>query len=113
MSTIKPIFGIAVFLVVVYLIWNLVPPFFHNYEFQDYVETEARDSTYTNQTADEVKALVLKEARNDNIPITPEQITVVKEPNNVSINAHYSVHVDLPFFPQDFQFSASSKNRGF
>ncbi|HEV2112663.1 MAG TPA: hypothetical protein VGR50_00865 [Terriglobales bacterium] len=113
MSAVKPILGVALFLVVMYLIWNLLPPFFHNWQFEDYVETEARDSTYTNQTADDVKALVLKEARNDSIPITAEQINVIKEPNTVSITANYSVHVDLPFFPQDFQFNVSSKNRGF
>ena len=112
MSGVKPILGAAIFLVVVYLIWMLAPPFFHNWQFEDYVENEARDSTYTNQTADDVKALVIKEAHGDNIPLTPEQVNVTKDPNNVSINVNYSVHVDLPFFPQDFHFNVSSKNRG-
>src|SRR5579863_430259 len=101
MSGIKPILGAAIFLVVVYLIWMLAPPFFHNWQFEDYVENETRDSTYTTQTADEVKVLVLKEARSDSIFLTPEQVNVTKDPNNVSINVNYSVHVDLPFFPQD------------
>ena len=113
MSGIKPILGLAVFLAMIFLMWNLVPPFFHNYEFQDYVENEARDSTYTNQTADDIKVLVLKEARNDNVPLTAEQVNVTRDSNNVSINANYNVHVDLPFFPQDFHFTVSSKNRGF
>ena len=113
MSSVKPILGVAIFLVVMYLIWNLAPPFFHNYQFQDFVETQARNSTYTNQTAEDIKALVLKEAHNDSIPITPEQVMVARDPNNVSINVNYSVHVDLPFFPQDFNFNVSSKNRGY
>lgn len=113
MSAVKPVLGVALFLVIVYLMWNLVPPFFHNYQFQDYVENEARDTTYTNQTADEIKALVLKEARSDSIPITAEQVNVQRDSNNVSIIANYNVHVDLPFFPQDFHFTVSSKNRGY
>ena len=113
MSQIKPILGFAVVVIVFYLAWNLIPPFFHNYEFEDYVVNEARDSTYTSQTADEVKVLVLKEASKDEIPVTAEQINIVKNPNDVSINVNYTVHVDLPLFPQDFHFSVSSKNRGF
>jgi len=97
----------------VYLMWNLVPPFFHNYEFQDYVENEARDSTYTNQSADDVRALVLKEAHNDSVPLTADQINVTKDSNNVSISANYTVHVDLPWYPQDLHFNVSSKNRGY
>jgi len=113
MSQIKPILGLAVVVIVFYVAWNMIPPYFHNYEFQDYVENEARDSTYTNQTADDVKALVLKEARKDEIPINAEQINIVKNPNDVSINASYTVHVDLAVFPQDLHFSVNSKNRGF
>jgi len=113
MSHIKPILGFAVVAICFYLAWNLVPPFFHKYQFQDYVENEARDSTYTNQTADDVKVLVLKEARSEDIPLTAEQINVVKNPNDVSITANYNVHVDLPLFPQDFHFNISSKNKGF
>ena len=92
MSQIKPILGLAVVVIVFYVAWNMIPPYFHNYEFQDYVENEARDSTYTNQTADDVKALVLKEARKDEIPINAEQINIVKNPNDVI--SHYKT-VDI------------------
>ncbi|HTC79209.1 MAG TPA: hypothetical protein VK657_11380 [Terriglobales bacterium] len=111
MNRIKPIFGIAVFLGIMYLIWELVPPYFHQYQFQDYVDQHAKEVTYEyNKTEDQVRAEIMKEAREDSIPITPEQIQVTKSPTNCTIAVNYTVHVDLPFFPQDIHFVAASKN---
>ena len=81
MNRIKPIFGIAVFLGIMYLIWELVPPYFHQYQFQDYVDQHAK-----------------------------EVIQVTKSTSSCTIAVNYTVHVDLPFFPQDIHFVAASKN---
>jgi hypothetical protein len=113
MSTLKPIFGVAVFAACVYLIWMLVPPFFHNWQFQDFVEQSAKENTYAyNRSEDQVRQIVFKEAQSDNIPLTsPDQIQVTKTGTTCSISVQYTVHVDLPIFPQDFHFTAASANK--
>src|SRR5690349_20107012 len=112
MNTIKPFVGFAGFALVVYLIYMLVPPFFHNYQFQDYIEQSAKENTYAyNKSEDQIRQAVFKEAQDDSIPITADQIQVNKGNQTCSISVNYTVHVDLPLFPQDFHFSASSSNK--
>jgi len=111
MQTFKSFFGLGVFVLAVYLTWELLPPFFHNYQFQDYVQQAAKECTYAyNKTEDQVRTDVFKEAREDSIPITADQIQISKSGTSCSIGLNYTVHVDLPFFPQDFHFTASSAN---
>ena len=111
MNNIKPFIGVAVFLGILYLIWELAPPYFHQYQFQDFVDQRAKEATYEyNKSEDQVRAEVMKEAKEDSIPITPDMIQVAKSPTYCTINVSYTVHVDLPFFPQDLHFVAASKN---
>lgn len=111
MSTIKPWIGLGVFAVVVYLIYMLVPPFFHNYQFQDFIDQAAKENTYAyDKNEDQIRQQVFKEAQEDSIPITMDQIQVSKQSKSCSISVTYTVHVNLPGFPQDFHFVAASKN---
>jgi len=113
-KNIKPIIGIGVFLTVVYLCWMLVPPFFHQYQFNDFVDQKAKECTYAyNKTEDGVRQEVFREAREDSIPISQDQIKVEKSATDCKIAVAYTVHVDIPFFPQDFHFVAASQNANF
>jgi hypothetical protein len=111
MQNAKPLFGIGVLLVIIYLCIMLVPPFYHNFVFQDWVDQKAKEATYEyNKNEDQIRQEVFKEAQADNIPITAEQIQVTKNGNVCAIGVQYNVHVDLPIFPQDFHFIAASQN---
>ena len=59
---------------------------------------------------------VLKKAQEYDIPLTAEGIHVTRSGNqfsgNVSIQAPYVVHVDLPGYPLYLHFEASTENKG-
>jgi hypothetical protein len=112
MSVAKPLFGFLLLVAFVYLCFQMVPPFLNNYQFQDFLNQKARESSYTNVSEDQIRASVMKEARNDDIPLSAEQVVVSKSNINVDISVEYSVHVDLPVFPQDLHFTAVAHNRG-
>jgi hypothetical protein len=113
MKTLKLLFSLGLLAVVVYSGWQLIPPYFYNYQFQDAIDNEARISSYTNsRTEDDIKNSVLKKAQDLEIPLNAEGVQVQRLPNNVIyIETHYSVHVDLPGYPLDLQFKATSKNK--
>jgi hypothetical protein len=113
MKTIKLLFSLGLLAVVVYSGWQLIPPYFYNYQFQDAVDNEARISSYTNnRTEDDIKNSVLKKAQELEIPLNAEGVQVQRLPYNVIyIETHYNVHVDLPGYPVDLKFQASSKNK--
>jgi hypothetical protein len=108
----KPILGFLVLVTFVYLCFQLAPPYFKNYQFQDYLDDEARRTSYANLTEEAIRNDVLKEARSDELPITADQVHVTVGRLAVQINVEYTVHVDLPFFPQDLHFTPSSGNKG-
>lgn len=107
---ISPFIGVAIVGMGIYLGYMLLPPYFNNWQFQDSVETEARLDTYNSKSEQDIRTEIIKAARENNISLTDESVSVVRSPNGVAISAHYVVHVDLPGYPMDLKFSAASKN---
>jgi hypothetical protein len=116
MGSLKLISGIFVMVAAVYLIAVLAPPYFTNYQFEDALRTESQMTTYTSKTEDTIREEVFKKAQDLDIPITKEQIKVVRSgvvgTGSVSIEATYVVHVSLPGYPLDLTFDASARNKG-
>src|SRR6266705_2623576 len=107
---ISPFIGLTLVGVGIYLGYMLLPPFFNNWQFQDSVESEARLDTYNTKSEQDIRNDVLKAARENNIPITDEMLSVIRTGTGVTISAKYVVHVSLPGHPVDLSFVAASKN---
>jgi hypothetical protein len=112
----KIVLGIVIIVASVILLATLAPPFFSNYQFEDALKTESQMSTYTTKTEDVIRDEVFKKAQELDVPITKEQIKVVRNgvvgTGSVEIEAAYTVHVNLPFYPMDLNFNASARNKG-
>src|SRR5437762_2435448 len=107
---ISPFIGLAVFGLAVYLGYMLLPPYFNNWQFQDFIEGEARLDTYNTKPEADIKKDVMRSARENNIPVTDERVVVIRSNIGVQISADYQVHVDLPGYPVDLKFTPASKN---
>ena len=116
MGTLKAIFGICVIVVAVYVCAELAPPYFNNYEFKDAVKDEALRDSYSPKNEGQIRDSVFKLAQQNNIPISEDQIQVQRSGmqfnGTVAIQAVYVVHVDLPGYPVDLHFDASTQNKG-
>jgi hypothetical protein len=113
MKALRAILGVAVIVAVLYAMWMLVPPYFHNYQLQDTIADEARMNTYTAKSEEDMRETIWRKAKDLEIPITREQINVRREGQSVAIWIDYTVHVDMPIYPVDLQFHSSSKNKSF
>ena len=115
MGTIKMCVGIFAIVAAIYLCAELMPPFFSNYQFQDDIKNEAIMATYSTKPADEIRDALFKKAQDLDIPISRDAIKVIRTgPQNagsVTIDAPYTVHLDLPGYPLDLQFNPSTRNR--
>jgi hypothetical protein len=116
MATLKLALGVAVFALVALVGIKLIPPFFSNYELEDSIKTEALQATYTTRTEDDVREAVIKQARNYDIALTPKQVHVSRiggyGAGSLTIEAEYSVPVELPGYSTVLEFHPSSKNKG-
>lgn len=112
----KMVFGLLIIVASVVLLATLAPPYFTNYQFQDALKTESQMSTYTTKTEDVIRDEVFKKAQDMDIPLAKEQIKVVRNgavgTGSIEIDAAYTVHVNLPFYPMDLNFTASAHNKG-
>lgn len=116
MGTIKLILGVAVIAALIIVGVQVIPPYFNNYQFEDALNNEALAGTYSTKSEDELRLLVLKNAKEMDIPLTAQDVKVTRAggmgTGTLVIQANYTVHVDLPFYPMDLQFHAASKNKG-
>ena len=116
MGRIKLIVGIFAIVATIYVGAELIPPYFSNYEFEDAIKSEATISTYSTKSEDAIRDTVFKKAQELEIPVAREQIKVKREglqgSGSVYIETNYAVHVDLPGYPLDLQFTPSTKNHG-
>jgi hypothetical protein len=94
-----------------YLAWELLPPLFHKYEFQDELDDIARRNSYTGRTDDDVRSIVIQKASTLDIPLKENQITITRSSDGLGISVRYRIHVDMILHPVDLDFSADSMNR--
>jgi YbbR domain-containing protein len=95
MGRIKKLLSLLVFVGAVYYGWMLLPVYMANYQYQDSLAEIAKFSAMSTRTDDEIKQEVLKKAKEYDVPITAEQITVNHEGTRLDISSDYTVVVDL------------------
>src|SRR5690242_11849139 len=100
-SKITGIIAIVLLVVGIYIGWNMVPPYFHNYQFQDDLDDIARRNSYLHRTDEEIKDLVIKQAGTMDIPLNEEQITITRTADGLGISVRYRIHVDMIIHPVD------------
>jgi hypothetical protein len=115
MGTIKLAFGIFVIVAGIYLGAELIPIYYENYQFQDMVKTEATLETYTSKPEADIRDSLFKKAQSLDIPLSKDQIKVQRHgtqgTGSLTISAPYTVHLDLPGYPVDLHFDASTENK--
>src|SRR3954465_3217760 len=111
MKQAKSLIGVAVVLIAMYLVWKVMPAYYANFEFQDFVENQARIESYSTHNEQEIAEVFAKKAADLDIPLTASQIHVQGAGNDLTVSAEYDVHIDVPVHPFDLHFQASTKNK--
>lgn len=112
MKTLKSLFGLFLVVAFFYVAWKLVPPYFNEYQFEDAIGQIARYSAYNQQkTEQDIRDEVAKKAGEYDIPLTSEQIKVVRNGAELTISGDYTIHVELPGYAFDLQFHPNSRQK--
>jgi len=87
-----------------------------NYSFQDDLRNVAlMDGANFQKTDDDVRNDVMRKAKDQNLPITPKQITVQRINTTgmsaLYVAADYTVPVSVPGYSFDMHFTPSSGNK--
>ena len=110
MPRLKSLFGVLVVAAAFYLLWKIMPPYVQAYQFQEELQTIARNNEYSlldeNGIRDQVKAKIVEIG----VPVNPEAVVIQKGGGDCTIGVNYTVHVDALVHPFDMNFHPATKN---
>jgi len=111
MGKIKGLIGLLLVAAGFYVAWNMIPPYFNNYQLQDTLDDVARRHSYLTTSDDDIKKIVISKALDNNIQLKEDQIVVQRIYAGLAISVKYHIHVDMILYPVDLDFAANSMNK--
>ena len=111
MGKLKGLIALAVVFGGFYVAWNMIPPYFNNYQFQDALDDIARKNSYTTATDDDIKKMVVTKDDYEDIKIKEDQVAITRTHDGLGITVKYRIHVDMAVHPVDLDFTANSINK--
>ena len=97
------IFWTAVLVIAVFLSWKLIPVKVNNAEMVDYM-TEVAQFQSAQKPPEELKKLIIARAGELGIPLTKENVTVIRNGDRIRMTMDYTVPVDLLVFTYNWHF---------
>lgn len=109
-SRLKLTIFVAVAVALLYTGVKVIPILVNDFQFQDAIESTARFASVNRQTPEDIRAAVLKEAQDEDIPIAAQDIHVKGDGGHVEIAVDYSVTVNLILYQWTLNFHPYAKN---
>jgi hypothetical protein len=109
-GTLKAIIWTLILASGVYVAFKVLPVLAAEYEFQDSMQTIARNASANGGTIEKIQDAVLKEAEKAQLPIGKDDIKVTGKSGTVTINVDYSVTVDLTLYQWTLNFHPAASN---
>lgn len=111
MKTLGCLFWVLVLVVGGYVLYMILPAYWGDYKLSKMMDEQSVVMTYTMKNDQDVAKTISEKARDLGVVVTPDQVTVDRTAVELSIVAHYSVHVDFPGYPMDLSFTTKTHNR--
>ena len=105
--TLKAILSLAFIAAVIYSAFKIIPVYVNNYQLQDYIQTQTPFWLTQHATEDTVRKNILAKAQDLDLPLAEEDVTIVDNPNKVSVSLDFHVPVDLKVYTLQLHFTHS------
>jgi hypothetical protein len=96
--------GIAVLVLLALIGFALVPPYIDNFQFQQYLNSLVGDPANAKVAIEQIKDSVVAKATSLGIPLTEQDVHVVRTDSEFKIEVLYLVRVDLKAYSVDLHF---------
>jgi hypothetical protein len=97
------IFWLLVLGLAVLISWKMIPVKVNNAELADYM-VEVAQFQSAQHPPDELKKMIIGRAAELGIPLTKENVSVVRTGDRIRMSADYTVPVDFPGFTYNWHF---------
>lgn len=96
--------GIGVLVLLVLIALLLAPPYYHDWQLQQFLGALAHDPATPARSVDLVRALVVDRAASLDLPVRTPDVHVTRTGGKLRIEVLYIVHIDLPVYTVDLHF---------
>jgi hypothetical protein len=90
--------GLAFFLVI------FTPIYIHNYQLQGFVDGLARTSASSGKNDTQLAGQVVSEAHRLELPVSADNVHVIRQADGIRIDVRYQVEVSLPGYTVNLHF---------
>lgn len=110
MHRLKALIGVFVVVAFFYLAWKILPPYIEEYQFQQEIQSIARNNEFTPLDENGIRDQVKRQITEIGVPVSPENVVIQKNGTDVTIGTNYTVHIDAVLYPFDLTFHPATKN---
>lgn len=107
----KAIVYTAVFVILVYAAFKIIPAYVSEYELTDKMQEQARFAVVNHYTDEQIRENIFKVVQDLDIPAKLEDIKVTTTQSGVRIGLDYRVPVDLLVYRTELHFTPTSENK--
>jgi hypothetical protein len=111
-GALRAIIWTAILFMFVFVCFKLIPPYYANYEFEDWLKTQVPFLMVNHTTDDALNAAIIKELKNEGVTITKENIKIIQNTSQgVNVQIDYTVPVDLIVYSTNLHFTPSMNSQ--
>jgi hypothetical protein len=105
--------ALAVFVLaaLVFFMGRFAPIYFRNLELQNFVSATAQRAGSRTLADDVLRGWVIDKARQLDLPVTDDDVHIIREPGGMRIDVRYLVRVDLPGYTVNLHFYPGAGSR--
>jgi hypothetical protein len=88
------IFGLILVVLALFVAYKVIPVKVKNAALRQVIVDEAKSAGTHSDV--QIKETILRQAATDKLPVTDENITIKRSPNEISVDVEYTVAIDFP-----------------
>lgn len=96
--------GVLVLLVLLLFGVELIPVYYHAFQFQRFVSATTKSVENQTKSDDLLRDWVLDKAASLNLPVKADDVRIKRWPEGMQIEVRYAVRVDLPGYTVNLHF---------
>jgi hypothetical protein len=111
-GTLRAIIWTAILLAFVFVCYKIIPPYYANYQFEDWLKTQVPFLMVNHTTDDALVAAIIKEMKSEGVTVTKENIKILQNTSQgINVQIDYNVPVDLIVYSTNLHFTPAMNSQ--
>jgi hypothetical protein len=111
-GALRAIIWTLILLIFVFVCYKIIPPYYANYQMEDWLKTQVPFLMVNHTTDDALVAAIIKEMKSEGVTITKENIKILQNTSQgVNVQIDYNVPIDLIVYSTNLHFTPSMNSQ--